>query len=199
MNRAIRFDMWSAMDEASAEGAIQASEGTLISCAKATRRYCDGLRWSEARECAWIRCDAAHTMKEPAVTFEEIFESHPEPTSLDHHTLLRCIRECLDCAASCTACADACLSEDDLPVLVRCIRLNLDCADACDVTGRTVARQTAADLGLIGTTLKACAAACRACGEECERHAAHHEHCRLCAEVCRRCERACDDVLALID
>jgi len=137
-------------------------------------------------------------MKGRAVTFEEIFKSHPEPTSLDRDTVLRCIRECLDCAASCTACADACLSENDLGMLVRCIRLNLDCADACDATGRTVARQTAADLGVIRTTLKACAAACLACGQECERHAVHHEHCRLCAEVCRRCERACGDVLALI-
>ena len=102
------------------------------------------------------------------MTFEEIFKSHPAPTSLDRDTLLRCIRECCDCSASCTACADACLGENDLRVFVRCIRLNLDCADACDATTRTVARQTAADLGLIRTTLKACAAACRACGDECD-------------------------------
>jgi hypothetical protein len=132
------------------------------------------------------------------VTFEEIFETHPQPTSLDHQTLLRCIRECLDCAASCTACSDACLSEDVLPELVRCIRLNLDCTDSCDATSRIVLRQTAADLSVIRATLEACVAACRACGDECERHAAHHEHCRLCAAVCRRCEQACRDVLALI-
>ena len=40
--------------------------------------------------------------------------------------------------------------------------------------------------------------ACRACGDECEKHAAHHEHCRLCAEVCRRCEQACRDLAATI-
>jgi hypothetical protein len=39
--------------------------------------------------------------------------------------------------------------------------------------------------------LEVCAAACRTCAEECERHAGHHEHCRICAEACRRCERAC--------
>jgi hypothetical protein len=39
---------------------------------------------------------------------------------------------------------------------------------------------------------------CRACAEECECHARHHEHCRLCAEECRRCERACDDLLAAL-
>jgi hypothetical protein len=44
--------------------------------------------------------------------------------------------------------------------------------------------------------IRACAAACLACAEECDRHAAHHEHCRVCAEVCRRCKQACDDLLA---
>jgi hypothetical protein len=33
--------------------------------------------------------------------------------------------------------------------------------------------------------------ACRACGEECERHATMMEHCRVCAAECRRCELAC--------
>jgi hypothetical protein len=36
-----------------------------------------------------------------------------------------------------------------------------------------------------------------ACAEGCERHAAHHEHCRVC-DFCRRCRQACDDVLAKI-
>jgi hypothetical protein len=40
--------------------------------------------------------------------------------------------------------------------------------------------------------------ACLACAEECDRHAAHHQHCRLCAEACRRCKKACDDLLATI-
>ncbi len=38
----------------------------------------------------------------------------------------------------------------------------------------------------------------RACAEECERHAAHHEHCRVGARVCRSCEAACDALLAAI-
>jgi hypothetical protein len=137
--------------------------------------------------------------EENEMTFQEIFELHPEPISLDHKALLRCAEECLDCAASCTACADASLSESDLPELVRVIRLCIDCADACDSTGRVVVRQTQPDLGLIRGVVEACAAACLACAEECEQHAAHHEHCRVCAEVCRRCKQACDDVVAGID
>ena len=132
------------------------------------------------------------------MTFREILSLHPNPSSLDRNALLRCIEECVDCAASCTACADACLAESDLPDLVRCVRLNLDCADACDATGRIVTRQTAPDLHLISATLEACAAACLACAEECDRHAAHHEHCRVCAAACRRCKQACDDLLATI-
>jgi hypothetical protein len=132
------------------------------------------------------------------MTFREVVESHPQPTGLDRDVLLRCVSECLDCAASCTSCADADLAEDDVGEMVRCIRLCLDCADACDASGRIVIRQTASDLRLIGAMVEACAVACLACAEECDGHAAHHEHCRLCAEACRRCKNACDDLLAAI-
>ena len=43
--------------------------------------------------------------------------------------------------------------------------------------------------------LEACVATCKSCGDECERHAQHHEHCRVCAEACRRCEQACRELL----
>jgi len=132
------------------------------------------------------------------MTFQEIIKLHPQPTSVDLDARLRCINECLDCAVSCTACADASESEKDVQELVRVIRLCLDCADACDATGRIVTRQSSPDLRLLAAMLEACSAACLASAEECERHAAHHEHCRVCAEVCRRCKRTCDDLLATI-
>ena len=130
------------------------------------------------------------------MTFHEVLEAHPQPADLDRSAVLRCIDECLDCAASCTSCADADLAEGDVREMVRCIRLCLDCADVCDTTGRVVTRQTAADPGLIRAVVGACSVACLACAEECDRHAAHHEHCRLCAEACRACKKACDDLLA---
>jgi len=129
------------------------------------------------------------------MTFQGIVELHPQPTGVDRGALLRCIEDCLDCGASCTACADASLSESDVQEMVRSIRLCADCADACDATGRIVARQTDPDLELMRAMIRACSAACLACAEECERHAAHHEHCRVCAEVCRRCKQACDELL----
>ena len=132
------------------------------------------------------------------MTFQQVFEVHPQPIGLDRAVLLRCVDECLDCAASCTSCADADLAEDDVSEMRRCIRLCLDCADACDVTARIVTRQTEPDLQVMRAMVEACVAACRACGDECERHAAHHEHCRICAEVCRRCEQACADLVAAL-
>jgi hypothetical protein len=36
---------------------------------------------------------------------------------------------------------------------------------------------------------------CRACGDECEQHAAMHEHCQVCAEACRHCQQACEELI----
>jgi len=127
-----------------------------------------------------------------------VIKTHPQPISIDREALVRCVEECLDCGASCTSCADADLAENDVGDMVRCIRLCLDCADACTATARIVTRQTAPDLAVLRAMVEACMAACQACGDECERHAAHHEHCRFCAEACRRCARACDDLVATI-
>jgi hypothetical protein len=130
------------------------------------------------------------------VTVREIIETHPQPTSVDRVALVRCITECSDCANSCTGCADASLAEPDVKDLVRCISLCLDCSDICTTTARIATRQTAADVGVLRPSVEGCAAACRVSGDECERHAAHHEHCRICAESCRRCEEACRALLA---
>ena len=123
------------------------------------------------------------------MTVQEIIDLRPHPSELDRDLLLRCIEECLDCAASCTACADACLGESDVAELRRCIRLNLDCADACEATGRIVTRQTSPDLRLFRAIVEACAVACLACAEECDRH--RLEHCIECAAACRRASAEC--------
>ncbi len=132
------------------------------------------------------------------MTVQEIIATHPRASSLDRDALARCIDECFSCAAACTSCADACLGEEEVRELTRCIRLNLDCADVCEATGRVLTRQTAFEPQLARLALEACAQGCRACGEECERHAGHHEHCRICAEACRRCEQACNDVVSTL-
>ena len=129
---------------------------------------------------------------------QEMLRTHPSGAALDVDALARCIEECFSCAQACTACADACLGEDEVAELTRCIRLNLDCADICAATGAIATRQTAADASLAVMMLEACAEACRRCGEECELHADHHEHCAVCAEACRRCERACTEAVRAV-
>jgi hypothetical protein len=128
----------------------------------------------------------------------EILETHPRPTGIDLDVLVRCIEACYDCEAACTSCADADLGEPDVQEMIRCIRLCLDCADVCAATARIVTRQTEADRGIMGAIVEACVVACVACREECEKHAAHHEHCRICADVCRLCEQACSELLAAL-
>lgn len=132
------------------------------------------------------------------MSIREMLETHPPPISGDLDVRVRCIEACGECAVVCTSCADADLGESEVQELVRCIGLCLDCADVCDTTRRIVTRLTASDVGVVCATVEACLVACRASREECERHAAHHAHCRICAEVCRRCEQACDDLLASI-
>lgn len=129
---------------------------------------------------------------------QQLLETHPRGPAIEAGALVACIDACFDCAQSCTACADADLAEDDVATLIRCIRLCLDCGDVCIATGNILSRQTEFEPKLARPVVQACAQACRICAEECERHAAHHEHCRVCAETCRHCEQACADVLSVL-
>ena len=128
----------------------------------------------------------------------DMIRTYPAEINLDRDLLARCVEACVACAQACTACADACLSEEMVADLTTCIRTDLDCADVCEATGRVLSRHTGYDANLTKAVLQACVQACRSCGDECERHAEMHEHCRICAEACRRCEQACQDVLAAI-
>jgi hypothetical protein len=129
-----------------------------------------------------------------------MIQSYPKDLgSVDKDKLRTCIEACFECAQACTACADACLSEDMVAELTKCIRTNLDCADICDSTGRVLSRHTGYDANISRSALQACAAACKACGDECEQHAGMHDHCRVCADACRRCEQACQDLLATLN
>jgi hypothetical protein len=120
-----------------------------------------------------------------------MISTHPRVRDKNNETLIRCIEECYDCAQTCTSCADACLGEPMVQELTQCIRLNMDCADICMATGTVLSRRTGSNDEVIHRMLDACIAACRFCGDECERHAAFHDHCDVCAKACRGCEQAC--------
>ena len=120
------------------------------------------------------------------MTHVEMLESHPQGLAgVDKDVLAECIAACFECAQTCTMCADACLGEEMVAELTACIRTDLDCADICAATGNVVARRTSSDTTILRAALEACATACKACGDECEKHGAHMQHCKECAEACR--------------
>jgi hypothetical protein len=59
-----------------------------------------------------------------------------------------------------------------------------------------LSRHTGYDADVPRAVLEACAAACKACGDECEQHASMHEHCRVWVESCRQCEAAYRELLS---
>ena len=129
---------------------------------------------------------------------QQMISTHPHVRGSTNDTLIRAIEAAYDCAQICSSCADACLGEDMVKELTQCIRLNLDCADVCYTTGVLATRRTGSNELVIQRMLEVCAEACRLCGDECERHAGHMEHCRICAETCRRCETACREAAGTI-
>jgi len=127
---------------------------------------------------------------------KQMLDTYPRDFNLDANVLAATIDALSDCAQACTACADDCLSEEMVAELTKCIRTCLDCDDVCTATLRVISRQTEYDANVTRAVLQACVAVCKSSGDECERHAGMHEHCRVCAEACRRCEQACNDLLA---
>jgi hypothetical protein len=125
----------------------------------------------------------------------QLLDSYPGDVSGDVSMLTAAIDALADCAQACVADADADLHEQNLAEMVMCIRLCWDCADICTATLGVVSRRTAYTADVARLQLAACIAICRSCGDECQRHASHHQHCRVCEQACRRCEQACRELL----
>jgi len=125
----------------------------------------------------------------------QLLDSYPRTFDVDARVLAGAIDALNDCAQACTADADDDLSEPEVAQMVKCIRLCLDCASICTTTAGVTSRQTEYDATVSKSLLEACIASCKSCGDECERHATKHAHCRVCAQACRRCEQACRQLL----
>jgi hypothetical protein len=125
----------------------------------------------------------------------QMLDTYPRALTLDASVLASAIDAITDCAQACIADTDADLGEQNITEMVSCIRLCLDCADVCTATAGVTSRPAGYDADVTKPLLEACVAICKSCGEECERHARMHEHCRVCAEACRRCEQACRELL----
>jgi Domain of Unknown Function (DUF326) len=128
----------------------------------------------------------------------EMLDTYPSSASADAEVLAAAIDALSDCAQACTADVDADLSEQNLAEMVTCIRLCLECTDICTATVGVISRPAAYDASVTRPLLEACVASCKSCGDECERHARMHAHCRVCAQACRRCEQACRELLAAL-
>ena len=126
---------------------------------------------------------------------KQILESYPRALTVSAEMLAVTIDALNDCAQACVACADADLAEQNVTEMIKCIRLCLDCTDVCIATVAVTSRQTFYDASVTKPLLEVCASVCKSCGDECERHAHMHEHCRICAEACRRCERSSRELL----
>ena len=125
----------------------------------------------------------------------EMLDTSPSPLILDASVLAGVIDALSDCAQACVADTDNDLSEHNVTEMVTCIRLCLNCADVCTAAAAVISRQAGYDASVCKPLLEACAAICKTCGDECERHAEMHAHCRVCGEACRRCEQACREML----
>ena len=128
----------------------------------------------------------------------QLLDSYPRTFNVDAGILTAAIDALTDCAQACTADADDDLSESNVAEMVKCIRLCLDCADICATTAGVTSRQTDYDANVTRPLLQACIASCKSCGDECQRHAMMHAHCRVCEQACRRCEHACKKLLDAI-
>jgi hypothetical protein len=128
-----------------------------------------------------------------------LLDTYQRTVAVDPDVLSAAIEAMNDCAQACGADVDANLSEPSLADMVKCIRLCLHCVDVCTATSRVTSRPGEYEAGVVRPLLQACLASCRACGDECQRHAHMHEHCRICAEACRRCEQACQQLLTALE
>ena len=125
----------------------------------------------------------------------QMLDTYSRTFNVDAGLLAAAIDALSDFVQACNADNAADLGEQNVTEMVRCIRLCLDCADICTATTGVTSRQKEYAAEVTRPLLEACVTICRSCGDECERHARMHEHCRVCAEACRRCEQACRDLL----
>ncbi|MCU7730806.1 four-helix bundle copper-binding protein [Actinoplanes sp. KI2] len=120
-----------------------------------------------------------------------ILNAHPgERRQMDDDLLVICIQEALNCAQACTSCADACSADGSAAHLAPCTGAALNCADLATAVVRVLSRPTPYDVDVTAAALQALDQACRACYQQCQKHALEIESCQICGEACRRCAQA---------
>ena len=128
----------------------------------------------------------------------QLLDTYPGTASIDAGLLASAIEALSDCAQACIADADADLTGQNVTEMVTCIRLCLDCADVCTATIAVTSRRVSYDANVMRPLLEACVVICKSCGDECERHAQMHEHCRVCGQACHAASRPAASSLATL-
>lgn len=128
----------------------------------------------------------------------QVLDTYTYGPGLDRGILGDTIDGLNDCIQACVVDTDADLSERDLADMVKCVRLCLHCTDICTATAAVLSRPAEYDANVVRPLVESCVAICKSCGDECERHAHMHDHCRVCAAACRQCEQACRKFLGAI-
>jgi hypothetical protein len=128
----------------------------------------------------------------------QILDTYEHGPGLDRGILGDTIDALNDCIQACVVDTDADLSERDLADMVKCVRLCLHCTDICTATAAVLSRPAEYDANVVRPLVESCVVICKSCGDECERHAQTHDHCRLCGAACRQCEQACRKFLGAI-
>ena len=95
------------------------------------------------------------------------------------------------CMQACVMCADADAGEG----MGRCAAMCSNCADVCDTMMRMMLRTTGYDMQVMMSMMETCVMMCRACSEECARHAEMSEHCRMCAMACDQAVTAMEKMM----
>ena len=119
----------------------------------------------------------------------QLLDAYPGTLNADAGVLAATIDALSDCAQACIADADDDLREQNLAEMVTCIRLCWDCADVCTATLGVVTRQTARDASVTKPLLEAAKPPARSAGDECLRHAHHHEPAVSASGPAGRCGR----------
>jgi len=129
----------------------------------------------------------------------QILDTYTLDPRLDRGILGDTIDALNDCIQACVVDTDADLSEPDLADMVKCVRLCLHCTEVCTATAAVLSRPAEFDNLVVKPLVESCIAICKSCGDECERHAQMHDHCRVCEKACRQCEQACRKFLGAIE
>lgn len=97
-----------------------------------------------------------------------------------------CIEACMACVIFCENCITDCIENGNK----ECIKFCRDCADICALCARLEARgsEFSQDLHAL------CAKVCKACANECAKHASHHTSCKECEDACNKCAEICEEL-----